>query len=172
MKTCAKLVQEELCLVREETLEDLVVVVRGRRGRGRRPGRRHHALVRLRRARRRGRRDGEVRVDKQSPSHTQIPKSATQILTDSPLTIRHTFEAGVVCFSFDPRKRHRKTLAEVHAPVPGYERKMRDAVARVFTKLENRQTAVARKLGFAKFRRSRVNRPRVAPNQRGDRRRR
>ena len=61
MKICAKLVQEELCLVREETLEDLVVVVRGRRGRGRRPGRRHHALVRLRRARRRGRRDGEVR---------------------------------------------------------------------------------------------------------------
>lgn len=33
----------------------------------------------------------------------------------------HTFEAGVVCFSFDPRKRHRKTLAQVHRPVPGYE---------------------------------------------------
>lgn len=33
----------------------------------------------------------------------------------------HTFEAGVVCFSFDPGKRHHKTLAQVHRPVPGYE---------------------------------------------------
>ena len=112
-----------------------------------------------------------VRVTNSLPPIPKYP-NATQILTDPPLTIRHTFEAGVVCFSFDPRKRHRKTLAEVHAPVPGYERKMRDAVARVFTKLKTEQTAVARKLGFAKFRRSRVNRPRVAPDQRGDRRRR
>ena len=64
----------------------------------------------------------------------QMPPKTNQ--SNHPLTIRHTFEAGVVCFSFDPRKRHRKTLAEVHAPVPGYERKMRDAVARVFTNLK------------------------------------
>ena len=49
---------------------------------------------------------------------------------------RHAFRAGVVCFSFDPRKRHGKTLSQVHRPVPGYERKMRDAVARVFTNLK------------------------------------
>ena len=112
-----------------------------------------------------------MRVDKQSPSHTKY-RITTQILTDSPLTIRHTFEAGVVCFSFDPRKRHRKTLAEVHAPVPGYERKMRDAVARVFTNLKTDKPLWRAELGFAKFMRSRLNRPRVAPHQRGDRRRR
>ena len=51
-------------------------------------------------------------------------------------TPRHAFEAGVVCFSFDPRKRRGKTLAEVHRPVPGYEAKMRDAVAKVFANLD------------------------------------
>lgn len=64
--TAAMLVQEELCLVREETSED--------RG-----------------------------------------------LEEEEGEDAHTFEAGVVCFSFDPRKRHHKTLAQVHRPVPGYE---------------------------------------------------
>ena len=59
---------------------------------------------------------------------------------------RHVFRAGVVCFSFDPRKRHGKTLSQVQRPVPGYERKMRDAVARLHQS-QGGEAAVARQLG-------------------------
>ena len=72
-------------------------------------------------------------------------------------TARHTFEAGVVCFSFDPRKRHKKTLAQVHAPVPGYEAKMRNAVSRVFANLRV-ERPLWRQLGFAEFRRGGLHR--------------
>ena len=136
MKICAKLVQEELCLVREETLEDLWLSCGDDGDVDDGPD---DAITRWCDY---GEHDGAggettrcVRVTNSLPPIPKYP-NATQILTDPPLTIRHTFEAGVVCFSFDPRKRHRKTLAEVHAPVPGYERKMRDAVARVFTNLK------------------------------------
>ena len=78
---------------------------------------------------------------------------------------RHVFRAGVVCFSFDPRKRHGKTLSQVHRPVPGYERKMRDAVARVFTNLQGGEAAVARQLGVAKVARGDQHGSRVAPHE-------
>ena len=51
---------------------------------------------------------------------------------------RHTSsKRGVVCFSFDATKRRGKTLGDIHVPVPGYEEKMRAAVARVFAGLKH-----------------------------------
>ena len=94
LKTAAKLAQEELCLMREDTVEEL-----------------WNAIV-----------DGEGSEEEDAVGDLSVA--------------RHVFRAGVVCFSFDPRKRHGKTLSQVHRPVPGYERKMRDAVARVFTNLK------------------------------------
>jgi len=113
LKTCAKLVQEELCLVREETLEDLWMSCEDDDG----DDGPEHAITRA--------------CDYEGGAEGVPSRGGTA----GAETARHTFEAGVVCFSFDPRKRHKKTLAQVHAPVPGYEAKMRDAVARVFANL-------------------------------------
>ena len=94
LKTAAKLAQEELCLMREDTVEEL-----------------WNAIA-----------DGDGSEEEDAVGDLSVA--------------RHVFRAGVVCFSFDPRKRHGKTLSQVHRPVPGYERRMRDAVARVFTNLK------------------------------------
>ena len=51
--------------------------------------------------------------------YNEAAATTTTTKTTSTTAARHTFEAGVVCFSFDPRKRHHKTLAQLHAPVPG-----------------------------------------------------
>jgi len=96
LKTCAKLVQEDLCFVKEETLEEAWDAV-----------------------------DESFAFGDDDDDDDESRKLAT----------RHTFRAGVVCFSFDPRKRHGKTLAGLHRPVPGYEEKMRHAVSRVFSGL-------------------------------------
>jgi len=47
----------------------------------------------------------------------------------------HRFVAGVVCFSFDPKKRDGKNLSELHKPVPGYEAKIASATRKVFDNL-------------------------------------
>ena len=47
----------------------------------------------------------------------------------------HEFVAGVVCFSFDPKKRERKNLSQLHKPVPNYEEKIEMATRRVFDNL-------------------------------------
>ena len=44
----------------------------------------------------------------------------------------HEFVAGVVCFSFDPKKREGKNLSQLHKPVPNYEEKIAMATRRVF----------------------------------------
>jgi hypothetical protein len=87
LRAAAKLVQEELCLVKETTREDADADA-----------------------------GGDVPVDVETA---------------------HVFEAGVVCFSFDATKRRGKTLGDIHVPVPGYEEKMRTAVARVFAGLKH-----------------------------------
>jgi choline monooxygenase len=97
LKTCAKLVQEDLCLVKEETLEEAWDAV-----------------------------DESFAFDDDDDDDDDESRK---------LATRHTFRAGVVCFSFDPQKRHGKTLAGLHRPVPGYEEKMRHAVSRVFSGL-------------------------------------
>ena len=109
LKTAAKLCQEELCLVRESTVAELWEEI------------------------------GFVEtVDTSGSSGAAFGIGSNDLgMTGMDLqTPRHAFEAGVVCFSFDPRKRRGKTLAEVHRPVPGYEAKMRDAVAKVFANLD------------------------------------
>lgn len=116
LKTCAKLVQEELCLVREETLEDLWMSCEDDEG----DDGPEHAITRA--------------CDYGEGAEGGAQGDAQGVAAGAE-TARHTFEAGVVCFSFDPRKRHKKTLAQVHAPVPGYEAKMRNAVSRVFANL-------------------------------------
>ena len=116
LKTCAKLVQEELCLVREETLEDLWMSCEDDEG----DDGPEHAITRA--------------CDYGEGAEGGAEGGAQGVAAGAE-TARHTFEAGVVCFSFDPRKRHKKTLAQVHAPVPGYEAKMRNAVSRVFANL-------------------------------------
>ena len=157
LRAAAKLVQEELCLVKETTREDVV------------------------------RDGGDVAVDFETS---------------------HVFEAGVVCFSFDATKRRGKTLGDIHVPVPGYEEKMRAAVARVFAGLKHDkplwranwalqnsgafcarvrfsptprgstfdrvgpfQLTDARTHRIARIRRDRVHEPRVAPDQPRHRRR-
>jgi hypothetical protein len=134
LKTCAKLVQEDLCLVKEETLEEAWDAVD----------------------------ESFAFGDDDDDDDDESRKLAT----------RHTFRAGVVCFSFDPRKRHGKTLAGLHRPVPGYEEKMRHAVSRVFSGLTPEKAAVARQLGFAEQRTDCLHGARVAPEQRENRRRR
>jgi len=47
----------------------------------------------------------------------------------------HEFVAGVVCFSFDPKKREGKNLSQLHKPVPNYEEKIEMATRRVFDNL-------------------------------------
>ena len=47
----------------------------------------------------------------------------------------HEFVAGVVCFSFDPKKREGKNLSQLHKPVPNYEEKIAIATRRVFDNL-------------------------------------
>ena len=106
LKTCAKLVQEDLCLVKEETLEEAWDAADESFGTSRDDG--DDFIL------------GDDETEKSFPSETT----------------RHAFRAGVVCFSFDPRKRHGKTLAGLHKPVPGYASKMRRAVSRVFSGLE------------------------------------
>ena len=106
LKTCAKLVQEDLCLVKEETLEEAWDAA------------------------------GASLDDDDDASF--FGDDAVVEATDETVpgqTTRHAFRAGVVCFSFDPRKRHGKTLAGLHKPVPGYEARMRRAVSRVFSGL-------------------------------------
>lgn len=110
MKTCAKLVQEDLCFVREETLEEAWEEIDGQIDR-----------------------EVDTGAVDTSGDTSRIKSSANSVN----LTPKHTFEAGVVCFSFDPRKRAGKTLAELHAPVPGYEEKMKQAMSKVFTNLDS-----------------------------------
>jgi len=47
----------------------------------------------------------------------------------------YVFNAGVVCFSFDPQKRRDKALRALHAPVPDYESKMSRVVDKIFDNL-------------------------------------
>ena len=95
--------QEDLCLVKEETLEEAWDAV-----------------------------DESFAFGDDDDDDLSDDASFSQERTQ---TTRHAFRAGVVCFSFDPRKRHGKTLAGLHRPVPGYEAKMRHAVSRVFSGL-------------------------------------
>ena len=106
LKTAAKLCQEELCLVRESTVAELWEEM------------------------------GDETVVPSGSNDLGIGSNDLGMTGMDLQTPRHAFEAGVVCFSFDPRKRRGKTLAEVHRPVPGYEAKMRDAVAKVFANLD------------------------------------
>ena len=147
LKTCAKLVQEELCLVREETVEDLWMSCEDGEGDDG-PSTPSPARATTGRVRLRG-----------------VPKGVPRGCAAGAETARHTFEAGVVCFSFDPRKRHKKTLAQVHAPVP--EVRGEDAQRGVSGVREppGRASAVARQLGFAEFRRGGLHRLGVAPDK-------
>ena len=127
LTTAACLVQEELCLVREETMEE-----RRRKEKDAVDKRKRMGLIGYTldgaKARSASREEKKARGDEDGGEVDDAE-------IDEADGTRHTFEAGVVCFSFDPRKRHHKTLAQVHRPVPGYEEKMRRAVARVFTNL-------------------------------------
>ena len=58
----------------------------------------------------------------------------------------HEFVAGVVCFSFDPRKREGKNLSQLHKPVPNYEEKIAKATRRVFDNLLSKMNEDGRPL--------------------------
>lgn len=57
-----------------------------------------------------------------------------QTLDDGSTT--YVFNAGAVCFSFDPQKRRDKALRALHAPVPDYESKMSRVVDKIFDSLQ------------------------------------
>jgi hypothetical protein len=126
LKTCAKLVQEDLCFVRETIAGDddgADVGCDASSGDGRITG---------------DDRNGDT-IGEDTDSGVATEDSSRHTTLNPDTVPKHTFEAGVVCFSFDPRQRHGATLAELHAPVPGYEEKMKSAVGKVFANLTTKK---------------------------------